>query len=197
MGSTTREPGSSLAFDDEPVLVLLGQLPGGADHLVDQRRQRHRLRTKLELAGLDLRQVQHLVDQPEQVGAGAMHAGERFLRLLGAEARRVADHHLGEPDDGVERRAQLMAHAGEELRLVLAGQFELAALVLDLVEQAYILDRDHRLVGEGGHQLDLPVGERPHHGARQRQHADRDALAQQRNAEQRAERAELLASGQS
>ena len=28
-----------------------------------------------------------------------------------------------------------MAHAGEELRLVLARHFELAALVLDLVEQ--------------------------------------------------------------
>ena len=45
-----------------------------------------------------------------------------------SEARRVGDHHLGEPDDGIERRAQLMAHAGYELRLVLARQFELAVL---------------------------------------------------------------------
>ena len=28
------------------------------------------------------------------------------------------------------------------------------------VEQAHVLDRDHRLVGEGGEQLDLLVGER-------------------------------------
>ena len=75
---------------------------------------------ELELAGLDLGEVEHLVDEAEQVGAGAMHAAQRLLRLLGAEARRVGDHHLGEPDDGVERRAQLVAHAGEELRLVLA-----------------------------------------------------------------------------
>ena len=50
---------------------------------------------------------------------------QRLLRLFRAEPRRVGDHHLGEPDDGVERRAQLVAHAGEELRLVLAGRFEL------------------------------------------------------------------------
>ena len=54
-----------------------------------------------------------------------MHAAERLLRLLGAEARRVGDHHLGQADDGVERRAQLVAHAGEELRLVPAERFEL------------------------------------------------------------------------
>jgi hypothetical protein len=31
-------------------------------------------------------------------------------------------HHLGEPNDGIKRRAQLMAHIREELRLVLARQ---------------------------------------------------------------------------
>src|SRR5262249_38283118 len=38
-----------------------------------------------------------------------------------------------------------MAHAGDELRLVLARQLELAALVLALAEQAGVLDRQHRL----------------------------------------------------
>ena len=42
-----------------------------------------------------------------------------------------------------------MAHVGEELRLVLACLRELAALVLDFVEQPHVLDGDHRLVGEG------------------------------------------------
>ena len=32
---------------------------------------------------------------------------------------------------------------------------ELAVLVLDFVEQPHVLDRDHRLVGESGDQLDL------------------------------------------
>src|SRR5262249_25382437 len=56
------------------------------------------------------------------------------LRLFRAEARGIGDQHIGEPDDGVERRAQLVAHARYELRLVLARQLELAALVLDFVE---------------------------------------------------------------
>jgi hypothetical protein len=55
---------------------------------------------------------------------------------------------------GIERRAQLVAHIGEELRLVLAGDLELAALVLDLVEQPRILDRQHRLRGECLDQVD-------------------------------------------
>ena len=54
-----------------------------------------------------------------------MNALQRFHRFFRAEPRRIGDHHLGQPDDGVERRAQLVAHAGEELRLVLASRFNL------------------------------------------------------------------------
>src|SRR5215831_1040719 len=89
----------------EAVVVLLSELACGADHLVDQWRQRHRFRVEVELAGLDFREIEHLVDQTEQMGAGVVDALERFQRLLGAESHRVADHHIGQPDDGVERRA--------------------------------------------------------------------------------------------
>ena len=80
--------------------------------------------------------------------------------LLVELAEQALEQHLGEADDRVERRAQLVRHVGEELRLVLVGDLELAALVLDLAEQARVLDRDHRLVGEGLEQRDLLVGER-------------------------------------
>jgi hypothetical protein len=49
-----------------------------------------------------------------------------------------------------------------ELRLKLARLGKLAALVLNLVEQAHVLDRDSGLVGKGHYQPNLPVGERPH-----------------------------------
>jgi len=49
-----------LGFDDEAVLVLLGELSRGADDIIDER-QVHRLRIEFELAGFDLRQVQYLV----------------------------------------------------------------------------------------------------------------------------------------
>src|SRR5262245_28300896 len=45
----------------EAVLVLLGQLPRGADNLVDQRREWHGLRIKLKFPSFDLRQVEHLI----------------------------------------------------------------------------------------------------------------------------------------
>ena len=71
----------------------------------------------------------------------------------------VVEHQLGVAEDRVERRAQLVAHVGEELRLVLARDLELAALLLDLAEQARVLDRDHRLGGEGLQQVNRVLDE--------------------------------------
>ena len=53
---------------------------------------------------------------------------------------------------------------GRGLLLQRLGQ--IARARLHLVEQPHVLDRDHRLVGEGRDQLDLLVGERPHRCAR-------------------------------
>src|SRR5262249_461579 len=105
----------------------------------------HGLWVELELPGLDLGEVEHLVDEAKEVSPSAVHALQRLLRLFCAEAPCVFDHHLGQADDGIERRAQLMAHAGDELRLVFARQLELAAFVFDLAEQACVLDSEHRL----------------------------------------------------
>src|SRR5262249_20898573 len=88
-----------------------------------------------ELAGLDLGQVKHLVDEAEQMGTRTVDPAQRLQRLFRAEARRIADHHLGQPDDGVERGAQLVAHTGDKLRLVLARHFERTALFLPLVNR--------------------------------------------------------------
>ena len=85
---------------------------------------------------------------------------EDAQHLLGWLTVSAVRHQFGIAQDGVERRAQLMAHIGEELRLVLARDFELTALVLDFVEQPHVLDGDHRLIGEGFDKLDLLVGER-------------------------------------
>src|SRR5262249_425432 len=115
--------------------------------------------------------------------------------LLRAEARRGAEHHLGQPDDGVERRAQLVAHARKELRLVLARLLQLPALLLDFIEQPHVLNCDHRLVGESRNELNLFVGERPHLRARQSQNADGDTFAQHRHAQYGAKSAQCLGLG--
>ncbi len=66
----------------------------------------------------------------------------------------LVDDEFGIAEDRVQGRAQLMAHIGEELGFVLARHRQLAAFLLDLAEQAGILDRDHALRGEGRQQLD-------------------------------------------
>jgi hypothetical protein len=50
-----------------------------------------------------------------------------------------------------------MAHAGEERGLVLAGLSQLPVLVLDFVEQPYVLNGDDGLVGKSGSEFDLSV----------------------------------------
>src|SRR5262249_44047988 len=142
---------------------------------------------EFELSGLDLRQVEHLIDETKEVSPSAVHALQWLLRLFCAEACRVADQHIGEPDDGIERGAQLMTHASHELRLMLAGQLELAALVLDFIEQPHVLDGNCRLVRKSRYKLNLLLGERPDIGAGQSKNADRHALAQHRHGEHGAE----------
>jgi hypothetical protein len=50
----------------------------------------------------------------------------------------ILAQHLGHANEGIEWSAELMAHVGEELRLVLACFRDLAALVLDIVEQPHV-----------------------------------------------------------
>src|SRR3989442_2321711 len=79
-----------------------------------------------------------------------------------------------------------MRRVRQELGLVLAGDFELAALLGDLTKEPGVLDGQGRLGGEGAEQphglrLELAGGL-----ARHRQHADDLVLTQERHAEQRA-----------
>ena len=60
----------------------------------------------------------------------------------------------------VERGADRLGDLAEGAQL-LDRLRKLARARLHLVEQPHVLDRDHRLVGEGGDQLDLLFGEWP------------------------------------
>ena len=51
------------------------------------------------------------------------------------------------------------------------------------LEQSHFLDGNDCLIGEGRYQLDLPFSERPHRAPHDRKHANRSALAQERNTE--------------
>ena len=90
---------------------------------------------QLHPAGLDLREVEDLVEQLQQVLARAVDVAEVLLLPLVDVAEHPLEQHLGEPEHRVQRRPQLVGHAGQELRLVPAGQLELDALLLELPEE--------------------------------------------------------------
>ena len=70
-----------------------------------------------QFAGLDLREIENVVDDAEQVLAGALD----LLHVVALARREVGlQREMGEADDGVHRRPDLVAHIGEEDALGLA-----------------------------------------------------------------------------
>jgi len=87
---------------------------------VDRRPQRHRLEIDGQLARLDFREVEDLVDHLEEVLTGRVDVLQIALAALGVGPPRALDQQLGETEDRVEWRAKLVAHGREEARLGLA-----------------------------------------------------------------------------
>jgi len=111
------------------------------------------------------------------VGLHPLEHATHFFRRFAVDA--VQDQ-FGVAEDCVERRAQLVAHVGEELRLVLAGCLDLVALVLDLMKQSRVLDGQHRLRREGPHQVDGIGRKCARRAAAHHQHADDFAAVDER-----------------
>ena len=90
---------------------------------------------ELQVPGLDLREVEHVVQDGEQCGGRRPQGGE--VVALALVARQV-ERQVGHADDAVHRRADLVAHVGEKLALHAAGALggvarlaQLAAVLLD------------------------------------------------------------------
>src|SRR5215472_8924089 len=116
------------------------------------------------------------------VGLKTLEDAHHLLRWLAISA---VGHQFGITQNSVKRRAQLMAHVSQELRLVLACNLKLPTLVLDFVKQSHVLDCNRRLIGEGRDQFDLLVREWPYFRARQNQDADWHAFPQHGDAQDR------------
>src|SRR5437016_7626336 len=69
------------------------------------------------------------------MAAAGQDVAEEVALLIGQRTDLSLVEELGEPEDRVERRAQLVRHVGEELRLVRAGPGELLRLPLRFREQ--------------------------------------------------------------
>src|SRR6185436_15726010 len=112
----TDEDGRNVPRDvaEQRDLLLAGADAQRADQLVEHLAYAERDLLDLELARLDLREVEDLVQQSQQRARIGPHGFELFA-LLDAEVR--VERHVGHADDDVHRRSELVAHVGEELRL--------------------------------------------------------------------------------
>jgi hypothetical protein len=95
-------------------------------------------------------------------------------------------------DDGFQHRGEVGRRGGDHVEdvgaagLVFQRLLKVVRLGLHLLEQTYIADRDHRLVGEGHQQGDLVISKWLHYRAAQNDYADGFAFAHQRDRENRA-----------
>ncbi len=104
--------------------LLAGQLGEHGGHLLQQQPDVEVQPLQLQPAGLDLGEVEDVVDQPEQRPAGRLDTGRQPV-LLGVE--RGAEQEVVEADHAVERRPDLVAHGGQEVRLLPRGLHRLVA----------------------------------------------------------------------
>ena len=75
----------------------------------------------MQAPGLDLGYFEDVVDEGEEVLA-ALVDGSKIVALVVGNAV-IPCHELGETEDGIERRAQLVAHVGKEDTLGTIGGF--------------------------------------------------------------------------
>ena len=81
---------------------------------------------KLDTAGLDLRHIQNVADQVEQVFAAFADTRDVFEVFLRTDwAEKLVFDHFGKTDDRVQRCTQLVAHIREELGFRGIGLFGL------------------------------------------------------------------------
>ncbi len=76
---------------------------------------------EIDLARLDLRQVENVVDHTQQVTSAAMDRVDVVVALFSARLRSKFSQHVGKAENAVERRADLVAHVGQECALGLIG----------------------------------------------------------------------------
>ena len=99
--------------------TCLGHRLRQADHLLKNVREFDRFGRKIEPADLDARNVEHLVDEVEKMTSPL---DDHFSLLALAGSDEFAQQELAESEDGIERGAQFMAHAGQEFALGATGR---------------------------------------------------------------------------
>ena len=116
---TSGRPGGSVHLQVDPALG--GHGADHAAHDVDDAADRRPLVGEVHPPRLDLGDVEDVVHQLQEVAPRDQHVADVGALLVVELAEDLLLEQLGEPDHRVERRAQLVAHVGEEGALGLVG----------------------------------------------------------------------------
>ena len=147
-----------------------------------------------KMAGLDPREIENFVEQFQQ-HVGRILGGLQIIADLGRQF--LVQGQLGHAQDGVHRRAQLVADVGQELALGHVGGFGGPGVPLQGFHQADALHGDRHMIGDGLHQVQLVLGELRLRPRAERERSDDPVLIHQGMAGIRldAERADQIGAG--
>src|SRR5688572_27555433 len=115
-------------FDVEGEMLAFGNVAEAALDRVANTDERNFLGLYRDGAGFDLRQVENIADQIQQVRARGVNVPGELDLFAGQVALGIVRKLLGEYQNAVKRCAQLVRHVGEELRFVLRRQRQLGGL---------------------------------------------------------------------
>ena len=103
-----------------PVAGLLQHL----DRVIGGVTEVHRGEIKFKLTGLDFREIKQIIDEGQEKPAAGMDVVDIATILVILDfAKALKPHDFRETHDGIKRRAQFMADAGEEFGLLPACGF--------------------------------------------------------------------------
>jgi len=169
----------------QPHASLCRPLPDHRHAVLERLADVDERRLQLHPAGLDLREVEDVVEKLEQVLARLPDVADVLLLAVVEITALLLEEHLGEPDDGVQRRAQLVRHVGEELRFVLARDLELDAPLLELPVEAGVDNGERGLASERLEQVAGLLSEAPGNQAANGERPDNAVVTEDRHRDER------------
>ena len=148
-GGVGAQTALGLGLQPQPVTFVFDQGLNAAHDLVEQAGKLDFFPLHIHLAGFDLGEVKHVVNETQQVLAYT----DDFVQVVAdgwvARVLGIFEQQLAETDDGVQGRAQFVAHVGQEKAFgavgpigLLPGQLQLRTFIFDLA----VLFNEHAAV---------------------------------------------------
>src|SRR5580692_8735762 len=111
--------------------AVLCLMPERTRHHFQQVREKDLLRLNRNCSRFNLREIENVADQVQQVSSGTVNRAGKFDLLWGEVMVRVLTELLAQDENRIQRSPQLVGHVREELRLVFRGKGEFLGLLFE------------------------------------------------------------------